>query len=63
MVPDSLSMIVVMVRNYRNYRFPYLYTCAGLLMAAVVVDAGALILYNWGVGCGTYYLLNDKCNG
>ena len=63
MIPDAGSMAIVIWRNYKNYKFPYSYTCAGCLFLAVAFDMIAIILSNWGVGCGTYYLMNDKCQG
>jgi hypothetical protein len=48
---DALAMAIVLVRTYKNSRFPYLFTCAALMFFAVFFGLLANILYDWEIGC------------
>jgi hypothetical protein len=60
---SGASMAFVLVRTYRGSKFPFLYTCGGLMLTAAVLALIQIILINWGVGCTSFSDLNEKCHG
>ena len=56
-------MAFVLVRTYRGSKFPFLYTCGGLMLTAAVLQLIVIILYNWYYGCTDFSDLNEKCHG
>jgi hypothetical protein len=60
---DIISMIVVLVRTYRNSKFAYLYTCATMMLLAPVLSLISDLLFNWYYGCSKFSAVNEKCHG
>jgi magnesium-transporting ATPase (P-type) len=56
-------MAFVLVRTYRGSKFPFLYTCGGLMLTAAVLRLIQIILFNWDYGCTDFSDLNEKCHG
>jgi hypothetical protein len=59
---NAAAMVFVLVRTYRGSKFPFLYTCGGLMLLAAVLNLIQTILLNWYIGCVVFYGLNEKCH-
>jgi hypothetical protein len=56
-------MAIVLVRTYKHSGYPYLYTCAALMLASAGCTALYEVSRNWAVFCPLFYAENEKCHG
>ena len=47
----ALAMAILLIRTYRNSKFPYIYTTAAMLFCSAFFNLLATILFNWVEGC------------
>jgi hypothetical protein len=60
---NAFTMVILLVRTYRNSKFPYVYTTGGMMFLAAFFSVISTILADWNFGCSGFYYLNEKCNG